>query len=87
MSQRHFTSIERGKIEELNNLGYSSPKIALRLYCHRSSISRELGRFKNPGEYNAITAQHNYSHTKKKEAMTAAEEIKRQNANEKHVYQ
>ena len=31
MSHHHFTSIERGKIEELNKLGYSSRKIALRL--------------------------------------------------------
>lgn len=60
MSHHHFTSIERGKIEELNNLGYSSRKIAMRLNCHRSSISRELKRFEKPGEYNAEGAQQDY---------------------------
>lgn len=60
MSHHHFTSIERGKIEELNNPGYSSRKIAMRLHCHRSSISRELGRFEKPGEYNAEAAQRDY---------------------------
>ncbi len=32
----------------------------MRLDCHRSSISRELRRFKKPGEYNAETAQRDY---------------------------
>lgn len=60
MSHHHFTSIERGKIEELNKLGYSSRKIAIRLNCHRSSISRELKRFKNLNEYDAERAQQDY---------------------------
>lgn len=65
MSHHHFTSIERGKIEELNNLGYSSRKIAIRLNVHRSSISRELNRFANPSEYDATTAQRDYETQRK----------------------
>lgn len=65
MSHHHFTSIERGKIEELNNLGYSSRKIAIRLNCHRSSISRELGRFAHPSEYDAARAQRDYETQRK----------------------
>jgi IS30 family transposase len=65
MSHHHFTPIERGKIEELNKLGYSSREIAIRLKCHRSSISRELCRFANSSEYNAETAQLNYEMQRK----------------------
>lgn len=60
MSHHHFTPIERGKIEELNKIGYSSRKIALRLGCHHSSIARELARCASSDLYKAEEAQQDY---------------------------
>lgn len=60
MSHHHFTPIERGKIEELNQIGYTTRKIALRLGCHHSSIARELKRITSPCVYTAEAAQQNY---------------------------
>ena len=65
MSHHHFTSIERGKIEELNKLGYSSRKIALRLGCHHSSVARELNRQNKAVGYKAEEAQQDY-HNKRR---------------------
>lgn len=44
MSYQHFSTFERGRIEELLTLGYSNRAIATRLNRHRSSIDRELQR-------------------------------------------
>lgn len=60
MSHHHFTTFERGKIEELKKLGYSSRKIASKLCCHHSSIARELKRFPDSCAYKAETAQSDY---------------------------
>lgn len=60
MSHHHFTSIERGKIDELNKLGFSCRGIAKRLNRHHSSIARELGRFDAFESYTAHAAQHDY---------------------------
>jgi len=60
MSHHHFTPFERGKIEELFEIGYSTRKIASRLGRHHSSIARELKRFSNPNVYKAEEAQHDY---------------------------
>lgn len=59
MSHHHFTVIERGKLEALHKLGYSSRKIGGEIHKHHSSVARELHRIK--GEYyEAQTAQANY---------------------------
>lgn len=62
MSHHHYTPIERGKIEELHQLGYSSRKIALRLGCHHSSVARELKRASVLYGYKAAEAQYDYYH-------------------------
>ena len=54
MKHHHFSSIERGKIEELNKLGYSSRFIGKRIGRQHSSIARELKRL--PGRYEAQAA-------------------------------
>jgi IS30 family transposase len=60
MSHHHFTAIERGKIEELLEIGYSTRKIASRIGCHHSSIARELKRCSSLDRYKAEEAQHDY---------------------------
>lgn len=60
MSHHHFTPIERGKIEELREIGYSTRKIASRLGCHHSSIARELKRLTSLDGYKAEKAQQDY---------------------------
>ena len=44
MSYHPFTTLERGRIQELLTLGYSHRTIAQKLDCHRFSIEREVGR-------------------------------------------
>ena len=58
MSQHHFNLIERGKIEELRKLGYSSRAIGNRIGRHHSSVARELKRL--PCGYTAQVAGQNY---------------------------
>jgi IS30 family transposase len=60
MSHHHFTPIERGKIEELVEIGYSTRQIALRIGRHHSSIARELKRFPAGKGYKAQDAQQDY---------------------------
>ena len=60
MSHHHFTTFERGKIEELRQIGYTTRKIASRLGCHHSSIARELKRIYGARAYNAEEAQLDY---------------------------
>lgn len=60
MSHHHFTPFERGKIEELHNIGYTTRKIAARLGYHHSSIARELKRFSSSQGYKAEEAQQDY---------------------------
>lgn len=61
MSYHHFTSNERAKIEQLNQIGFSTRKIASYLKCHHSSIARELKRCSVSFEYNAQQAQCDYN--------------------------
>ena len=44
MSCRHFTTFERGRIQELLSLGYSHRTIAQKLHRHHSSVDREIRR-------------------------------------------
>lgn len=44
MSYSHLTTFERGRLEALNNLGWSARAIANELKRHHSTISRELKR-------------------------------------------
>ena len=60
MSYTHFTTFERGKIEELYKLGLSTRKIASRIGRHHSSVARELRRVTNTGGYAATTAHSDY---------------------------
>jgi len=60
MSHHHFTPIERGKIEELSKLGYSSRGIGERIRRHHSSVSRELKRCCESDGYKAGEAQEDY---------------------------
>lgn len=61
MSYHHISTYERGRIEELNKLGYSSREIGARLGRHRSSISRELNRISPTAVYTAEAAQADYA--------------------------
>ena len=58
MSHHHFSLIERGKIEELHKLGYSSRAIGQRIGRHHSSVARELQRL--PASYTAQAASEDY---------------------------
>jgi IS30 family transposase len=60
MSHHHFTTFERGKIEELQKIGYTTREIASRLGRHHSSIARELKRPSVSQEYKAEIAQQDY---------------------------
>lgn len=59
MSYSHITICERGKIEELNKLGFTSREIGIRLGRHHSSIAREIRR--KPTCYCAETAHADYA--------------------------
>ena len=67
MSYRHFTTFERGRIQELLTLGYSHRAIAQKLDRHHSSIDREVRRNTSDSGYLAETAQSLY-HTRRKHA-------------------
>ena len=54
----HFSICERGKIEELNKLGFSARTIGKRIGRHHSSIAREMKRCES---YEAQPAQADYS--------------------------
>lgn len=58
MNYKHLTTFERGKIESLNNLGYSTRYIAKSIGKHHSTIARELVR--NTTNYKAEKADANY---------------------------
>ena len=60
MSYHHISICERGKIEELSKLGFTSRQIGERLGRHHSSISRELLRHGEAGKYKAEVAQSDY---------------------------
>jgi IS30 family transposase len=62
MSYNHFTTFERGRIEELNKLGFSTRQIASRIGGgrHHSSIARELSRIVGCYDYTAQEAHSDY---------------------------
>ena len=60
MSYHHFTTFERGRIQELLSLGYSHRAIALKLHRHRSSIDREIRRNAINTDYDGERAQSAY---------------------------
>lgn len=64
MSYHHFTSIERGRLEDLYKEGYGIRSIARKLSRSPSSISRELRRFQG-SFYQAEVAQHQYEENRK----------------------
>lgn len=65
MSYHHFTTFDRGRIEELFALGYSNRAIAKRIGRHHSSVNRELRRNTSETGYKAECAQQAY-HTRRK---------------------
>lgn len=67
MSYHHLSTFERGRIEELSALGYSSRYIAKRIHRHHSSIDRELHRNSSKSGYEAEYAQSAY-HTRRKQS-------------------
>ncbi|CUX15329.1 MULTISPECIES: IS30 family transposase [Eubacteriales] len=66
MSYHHFTTYERGKIEELLSLGYSHRKIGQRLGRHHSSIDREILRNITNIGYDGESAQSTYKTRRKR---------------------
>lgn len=61
MSYHHFTTFERGRIQELLSLGYSHRRIAQKLHRHRSSIDREILRNAISTGYDGESAQSAYN--------------------------
>ena len=66
MSYHHFTTFERGRIQELLSLGYSHRAIAEKLRRHRSSIDREVHRNAASTGYFGETAQSSYETRRKR---------------------
>lgn len=60
MSYHHLSTYERGCIETLQKLGYTSRNIAQQVGRHHSAIAREIKR-NNAGIYDARIAQQAYS--------------------------
>lgn len=60
MSYHHFTTFERGRIQELLSLGYSHRSIAKKLHRHHSSIDREIRRNTSNEGYVGEKAQSTY---------------------------
>lgn len=65
MSYHHFSTFERGRIQELLSLGYTHRAIAEKLHRHRSSIDREVKRNRGKVDYDAETAQLTYNTRRK----------------------
>jgi IS30 family transposase len=57
---RHITISERGKIEELSKLGFSTRVIGNRIGRHHSSVARELNRLASSESYESESAQTDY---------------------------
>lgn len=60
MNYTHITTFERGRIQELSNLGLSHNQIARQLGRHRSTIDREINRNSANGIYIGETAHLGY---------------------------
>ena len=76
MSYHHFTTFERGRLQELLSLGYSHRSIAQKLQRHRSSIDREVRRNTSRADYVGELAQSAYDtrrqHSKPKGKCTVS---------------
>lgn len=76
MSYRHFTTFERGRIQELLSEGYSHRKIAEKLNRHHSSVDREICRNAVNASYDGESAQSVHDarrkHSKPKGKLTEA---------------
>lgn len=66
MSYHHFTTFERGRIQELLSLGYSHRSIAQKLHRHRSSVDREVRRNASSMSYVGEAAQSTYDTRRKR---------------------
>jgi IS30 family transposase len=66
MSCRHFTTFERGRIQELLSLGYSHRTIAQKLHRHHSSVDREIRRNAVSTSYDGESAQSAYDARRKR---------------------
>ena len=64
MSYTHLNTYERGRIEALNNIGYSCRKISKELRRHHSTINRELKRDEST-LYQAERSQQSYKQIRK----------------------
>jgi len=60
MSYHHINTFERGCIEALHKIGYTTREIAKSLDRHHSAIARELQRNKQENSYNCFKAQKSY---------------------------
>jgi transposase, IS30 family len=60
MSYSHFSTIERGQLEALHRLGWSTRAIGRQLDRHHSSIARELKRNETMAPYSPVEAQSAY---------------------------
>lgn len=65
MSYHHFTTFERGRIQELLSLGYSYRSIAHKLNRRHSSVSREIRRNMTSSGYTGESAQSAYDNRRK----------------------
>ena len=65
MSYHHFSTFERGQLQELLSLGYSHRVIAQRLHRHHASIDREVRRNADAGDYVGTTAHRTYTERRK----------------------
>jgi IS30 family transposase len=57
MSYSHLSIIERGQLETLHLLGWSTRVIAIQLGRHHSTIAREIASGQHHDRYEAMTAQ------------------------------
>jgi IS30 family transposase len=60
MSYHHLSTFDRAHIQLLNNLGYSTREIGIKLGRHHSSIARELVRNNTTGDSQAEDAHSQY---------------------------
>lgn len=66
MSYTHLSTFERGRLESLHKLGWSTREIAQELKRHHSTIARELKRNQAENSYNSQEAQKNYEERRQK---------------------
>lgn len=64
MSYHHFSTFERGQLQELLSLGYSHRAIAQRMHWHHASIDRKVRRNTDSGDYLGTTAHRTYTPVK-----------------------